>query len=127
MYTQIAGDALDWPTLKATSNFGPNVVLDGFPQDSDGRRWNNNHAELNFHKSVRHMKIDVTAVASNTAVSCINWAVAQATSLNQIVFLMNNNSQHLGVVMFGGGSGIFMGDLVSRSPRPFHAMVTNIH
>jgi glucan 1,3-beta-glucosidase len=112
MYTQLAGDALDWPTLKATSNFGANVVLDGFPEDSDGRRWNNNHAELNFHKSVRHIKIDVTAVASSTAVTCMNWAVAQATSLNQMVFQMNDNSKHLGVVMFGGGSGIFMGDLV---------------
>ncbi len=113
MYTQLAGDALDWPTLKATSNFGANVVLDGFPQDSDGRRWNNDHGELNFHKSVRNIKIDVTAVASNTAVTCMNWAVAQATSLSQIVFLMNNNSKHLGVVMNGGGSGIFMGDLVA--------------
>jgi glucan 1,3-beta-glucosidase len=115
MYTQLAGDAIDWPTLKATSDFGAKVVLDGFPQDSNGKRWNNNAAELNFHKSVRNIKIDVTAVPSSTAVSCINWAVAQATSLNQIVFLMNDNSQHLGVVMFGGGSGIFMGDLVSYS------------
>jgi len=113
MYTQLAGDALDWPTLKATSDFGANVVLDGFPQDDDGKRWNNDHAELNFHKSVRHLKIDVTAVPSNTAVTCVNWAVAQATSLNQMVFQMNDNSQHLGVAMYGGGSGIFMGDLVS--------------
>jgi glucan 1,3-beta-glucosidase len=118
MYTQMAGDALDWPTLKATSNFGANIVLDGFPQDADGRRWNNGAAELNFHKSVRHIKIDVTAVDSGTAVSCINWAVAQSTSLNQIVFLMNDNSQHLGVVMHGGGSGIFMGDLVRLPPSP---------
>jgi glucan 1,3-beta-glucosidase len=122
-YTQLAGDAIDWPTLKATSNFGANVVLDGFPQDSDGRRWNNNAAELNFHKSVRNIKIDVTAVPSNTAVSCINWAVAQATSLNQIVFLMNDNSQHLGVVMFGGGSGIFMGDLVAPARSVFCKIV----
>jgi glucan 1,3-beta-glucosidase len=126
MYTQLAGDAIDWPTLKTTSNFGPNVVLDGFPQDSDGRRWNTDHAELNFHKSVRHLKIDVTAVPSSTAVMCINWAVAQATSLNQIVFLMNNSSQHLGVVMFGGGSGIFMGDLVGLLPGCIHAVAANL-
>jgi Pectate lyase superfamily protein len=127
MYTQLAGDAVDWPTLKATSDFGAKVVLDGFPQDSSGRRWNNGAAELNFHKSVRNIKIDVTAVPSNTAVSCINWAVAQATSLSQIVFLMNDNSQHLGVVMFGGGSGIFMGDLVAPA-RPVSckwSMLTN--
>jgi hypothetical protein len=118
MYTQLAGDAIDWPTLKATSNFGANVVVDGFPLSDDGKtRWNTNHAELNFHKSIRNLKVDVTAVDSGTAVSCINWPVAQATSLSSIVFNMNTNSKHLGVTFNafqGGGSGIFMGDLVRQ-------------
>ena len=117
MYTQLAGDAIDWPTLKATSGFGANVVVDGFPLASDkpNARYNNNHAELNFHKSIRNLKVDVTAVDSGTAVSCINWPVAQATSLSSIVFNMNNNSKHLGITFNafqGGGSGNFMGDLV---------------
>lgn len=117
MYTQLTGDAINWPTLKATSGFGPNVVIDGLPMDSNGKRWSNDAAELNFHKSIRNLIIDVRAVDSGTAVSCINWPVAQATSLSSIVFNMNDNSQHLGVTMnggaSGGGSGIFMGDLVS--------------
>jgi glucan 1,3-beta-glucosidase len=131
MYTQLAGDAIDWPTLKATSGFGANVVVDGFPLSSDGKtRWNNNHAELNFHKSIRNLKIDVTAVDSGTAVSCINWPVAQATSLSSIVFNMNNNSKHLGVTFNafqGGGSGIVSPPSLQKPPPFLNRLRLSFH
>lgn len=113
VHTQLVGDAEDWPTIKATSNFGANVVVDGSPQDADGRRWHGNRAEFHIHKAIRYLKIDVTDVDAAVNVACLNWAVGQGTSLRSMAFKMRVNSRHLGVTMTHRGSGMFMGELVS--------------
>lgn len=109
LYTQLVGDALNWPVIKASSDIGANYVINGFPFE------NGVHSTTNFHIQVRNLKIDVTDVATDVAVMCLNWAVAQATSLTNVEFDMSKNSSHIGIVQNGengGGSGTFMGDLV---------------
>ena len=58
------------------------------------------------------------------AVYCLNWAVSQATNLINVHFNMPDYSQHIGITMNGGwgggGSGTFMGDLVSGSKLTPH-------
>ncbi|KZP30720.1 glycoside hydrolase family 55 protein [Athelia psychrophila] len=111
MYTQIVGSPISPPTIIASVLFGSSYVLDGYP-NTNGSYWNANAASLNFYKSIRNIKIDTTNVLSSTAVTCLNWAVSQATSLRSVSFAMAPHSAHVGVDMVGGGSGTFMGDLV---------------
>ena len=111
--TQLFGDALKWPTIKAASTLGPNYVIDGFPIG----QWS--HSTTNFFVQIRNLKIDVTEIDAKTEVKCLNWACAQATSLTNVDFLMLNRSSHRGIVQHGepnggGGSGTFMGDLVGN-------------
>ncbi|KAF7970055.1 hypothetical protein HWV62_25296 [Athelia sp. TMB] len=111
MYTQLVGSPLSPPTIVASSSFGAATVLDGFP-NTNGSYWNSGDAPLNFYKTVRNINIDTTKVPASTAVTCVNWAVSQATSLRSMVFKMASNSAHVGVGMSGGGSGTFVGDLI---------------
>lgn len=110
MYTQIVGNPSNTPTIIPTSTFGANYVLDGFPT-TDGSAWNGGAASLNFYKSIRNLNIDTTRVPAGVAITCVNWGVAQATSLRDMFFTMTESSQHTGIDMLGGGSGTFMGDL----------------
>ena len=111
MYTQLVGSPISPPTIVVSSTFGAAIVLDGFP-NTNGSYWNSGDAPLNFYKTVRNINIDTTNVPAGTAVTCVNWAVSQATSLRSMVFKMAPSSAHVGVGMSGGGSGTFMGDLV---------------
>ncbi|KAF7973095.1 hypothetical protein HWV62_16194 [Athelia sp. TMB] len=120
MYTQIIGDPTDTPTIFPASTFGANYVLDGFP-NTNGAYWNGGNSPDNFYKSIRNLNIDTSKVAPNINVKCLNWAVAQATSLRYMTFTMVQNGVHQGIDMQGtsvaankdsnGGSGTFMGDL----------------
>jgi glucan 1,3-beta-glucosidase len=114
MYTQIKGDPTNRPTLKATSGFGHDILLDGYP--NDGGYWNAKASTLNFHKSIENINIDSTDVNSGTSLNLLNWAVAQATSIHNVEFTMPNGSQHTGIKQQGGdgggGSGTYMGDMV---------------
>ncbi|KZP11263.1 glycoside hydrolase family 55 protein [Athelia psychrophila] len=110
MYTQIVGNPSNTPTIIPTSTFGANYVLDGFPT-TDGSSWNGGAASLNFYKSIRNLNVDTTRVPAGVAITCVNWGVAQATSLRDMFFTMTESSQHMGIDMKGGGSGTFMGDL----------------
>lgn len=111
MYTQIVGNPTNPPTIQPSSKFGANIVLDGFP-NTNGSYWNGGNAPLNFYKSIRNVNIDTTNVPAGVAVTCLNWAVSQATSIRDMVFTMTESSAHEGIVMNGGGSGTFFGDLV---------------
>ncbi|KAF2771940.1 putative exo-beta-1,3-glucanase [Teratosphaeria nubilosa] len=113
-YTQVIGDANDLPTLKATSGFSGIGVLDSDVYLPYGYSWYTN--QNNFYRSVRNFVIDITEASLSGQISGIHWQVAQATSLQNIVFNMAEGSLASGNTQIGifmdNGSGGFMEDLI---------------
>ncbi|KND92912.1 Glucan 1,3-beta-glucosidase [Tolypocladium ophioglossoides CBS 100239] len=110
-YTQLVGDFVNVPTLKAAANFAGIAVIDSDPYDNQGNNWFTN--QNNFYRQIRNFKIDLTGLPK-TAGTGIHWQVAQATSLQNIEFNMvqdrsADNAQQ-GIFM-DNGSGGFMTDL----------------
>lgn len=106
--TQLIGDAINRPTIKASPISRNNtVVIDGYDFGQP--------STTNFYIGVRNIIIDTTAVSSNFTIYALNWAVSQATNLMDVEFVMPLDSQHIGIEMdgddSGGGSGLYMGDL----------------
>ncbi|KZZ91766.1 glucan 1,3-beta-glucosidase GLUC78 precursor [Moelleriella libera RCEF 2490] len=110
-YTQLVGDAINVPTLKAASNFEGIAVIDSDPYDNWGNNWWTN--QNNFFRQVRNFKIDLTGLPKTTGTG-IHWQVAQATSLQNIEFNMvqdkSSANKQQGIFM-DNGSGGFMTDL----------------
>ncbi|KAK4208040.1 pectate lyase superfamily protein-domain-containing protein [Rhypophila decipiens] len=110
-YTQLVGDAVQLPTLKAAAGFEGMAVIDADPYDSQGNNWWVN--QNNFFRQIRNFKIDVTAMPLDRG-ACIHWQVAQATSLQNIEFNMrvdaSEANKQQGIFM-DNGSGGFMSDL----------------
>lgn len=111
-YTQFIGDALTIPTIKASSDFQGIAVIDSDPYGDGGVNWYTN--QNNFYRQVRNFVIDLTGLSMSTGAG-IHWQVAQATSLQNIVFNMveggGSNNKQQGIFM-DNGSGGFMNDLV---------------
>ena len=110
-YTQMIGDALSLPVIKATANFEGMAVLDSDPYDytNEGKNWFTN--QNNFFRQVRNFVIDLTAMPANKGAG-IHWQVAQATSLQNIRFEMVQGGDNAQVGIFmDNGSGGFMADL----------------
>ncbi|ETS76517.1 hypothetical protein PFICI_11904 [Pestalotiopsis fici W106-1] len=111
-YTQFVGDAVTVPTLKATSDFVGMAVIDSDPYEDDGANWYTN--QNNFFRQVRNFVIDITNLGPESG-ACIHWQVAQATSLQNIVFNMNTDTSASNAqkgIFMDNGSGGFMADLV---------------
>jgi len=110
-YTQMVGDATNLPTLKGSKNFNSLGMLDADPYAIGGANWYTN--QNNFYRQVRNFIFDMTDMPSAYANSNvgIHWQVAQATSLQNIVFNMVPNSNQSGVWM-DNGSANFLGDLI---------------
>ncbi|KAG6009208.1 hypothetical protein E4U21_003061 [Claviceps maximensis] len=110
-YTQLVGDAITVPTLKAAANFNGIAVIDSDPYDNTGHNWYIN--QNNFFRQVRNFKIDLTGLPKSTGTG-IHWQVAQATSLQNIEFNMvqdrSSENKQQGIFM-DNGSGGFMSDL----------------
>ncbi|TVY32460.1 Glucan 1,3-beta-glucosidase, partial [Lachnellula subtilissima] len=110
-YTQFIGDAVTVPTIKATAGFKGIALIDSDPYADGGANWYTN--QNNFFRQVRNFIIDITAMPVGSGAG-IHWQVAQATSLQNIVFNMRTdggtaNAQQ-GIFM-DNGSGGFMTDL----------------
>lgn len=105
------GDAVSIPTIKATAGFKGMAVIDADPYADGGINWFTN--QNNFFRQVRNFVIDITAMPA-TAGAGIHWQVAQATSLQNIVFNMRTDggtsNAQIGIFM-DNGSGGFMTDL----------------
>ena len=116
-YTQMVGDAVSPPTLKASAGFQGIAVIDADPYDSTGKNWWTN--QNNFFRQVRNFVIDLTAMPAEVGAG-IHWQVAQATSLQNIVFNMRTDggdgNQQQGIFM-DNGSGGFMVDLTFNGGR----------
>ena len=113
-YTQLVGDAVTLPTIKAGANFDSsqgNWMLDSDPYipGGNGANWYTN--QNNFFRHVRNFVLDTSTQPPTSTIACIHWQVAQATSLQNIVFNMVQDSTHQGIFM-DNGSGGFMADLV---------------
>jgi glucan 1,3-beta-glucosidase len=106
--TQMIGDAIDLPTLKAApSALNNTVVVNGYDRGTQSTN--------NFYIGFRNFNIDTTVAAPDKTIYALNWAVSQATNLINVHFNMPVDSNHIGIEMdgqsSGGGSGLFMGDL----------------
>jgi len=87
-YTQMVGDALKPPTLKAASNFQGMAVVDADPYAYDNgvaKNWYTN--QNNFFRQIRNFIIDLTGIADGSGAG-IHWQVSQGTSLQNIRFEM---------------------------------------
>ncbi|KAI9855770.1 MAG: hypothetical protein M1824_005843 [Vezdaea acicularis] len=111
-FTQLVGDAVNVPTIKASPSFQGIAVIDSDPYDNQGNNWWTN--QNNFYRQVRNFVIDITAMPPSSG-ACIHWQVAQATSLQRVTFNMvkggGDGNKQLGIFM-DNGSGGFMTDLV---------------
>ncbi|KAF4948483.1 hypothetical protein FSARC_13720 [Fusarium sarcochroum] len=110
-YTHMIGDANELPVLKAAANFEGMAVVDVDPYNDDGSNWHTN--QNNFFRQVRNFKIDLTGMPKSSGTG-IHWQVAQATSLQNIVFQMiedpSEDNKQQGIFI-DNGSGGFMTDL----------------
>lgn len=109
-YTQFIGDAKQIPTLKASASFEGMGLIDADPyiEGGNGANWYTN--QNNFYRQIRNFVIDISAAK---VASGIHWQVAQATSLQNIVFNMakgDAGKEQKGIFM-DNGSGGFMTDL----------------
>ena len=110
-YTQLVGDAIILPTIKGAAGFQGIALIDSDPYDDKGNNWFTN--TNNFYRQVRNFVIDMTAMPETVGAG-IHWQVAQATSLQNIVFNMVKSSptnKQQGIFM-DNGSGGWMSDLV---------------
>ncbi|KAF2674481.1 pectin lyase-like protein [Microthyrium microscopicum] len=109
----IIGDALDMPTLKASADFNDIAILDPDPYVSGNDQWYAN--QNNFFRQVRNLILDTTNTGVSSTVAGVHWQVAQATSLQNLVFNMivskDENNKQQGIFM-ENGSGGFMRDLI---------------
>ncbi|KAJ6093992.1 hypothetical protein N7467_002837 [Penicillium canescens] len=110
-YTQIVGDAVDLPVIKASPKFAGMAVIDADPYEDDGSNWFTN--QNNFFRAIRNLVIDLTSVPQGSGAG-IHWQVGQATSLQNIRFEMvkggGDANKQQGIFM-DNGSGGFMSDL----------------
>lgn len=112
-YTQFVGDATNVPTIIALPSFEGLAILDTDPYipGGNGAQWYTN--QNNFYRQIRNFVIDLTQMPEDKGAG-IHWQVAQATSLQNIVFNMCKKSptnKQQGIFM-DNGSGGFMSDLV---------------
>lgn len=107
------------PTLKASSNFVGIAVIDSdfYIPGGSGAEWYIN--QNNFYRQVRNFVIDITAMPpviqdgdQTLNPTGIHWQVAQATSLQNIDFIMSTvgGNNQVGIFM-ENGSGGFISDL----------------
>jgi glucan 1,3-beta-glucosidase len=122
-YTQMVGDATNMPTIKGLPSFQGIALLDSDPYypgisnpDGTGINWYRN--QNNFFRQVRNFNIDLTDMPEInpdqvSGPAGVHWQVAQATSLQNIVFTMkpkSSTNKQQGIYM-ENGSGGFMSDL----------------
>ncbi|KAK3689192.1 pectin lyase fold/virulence factor [Podospora appendiculata] len=124
-YTQFVGDAKTPPTIKGCSTFEGIALIDTDPYipGGSGSQW---YIDQNqFFRQIRNFVFDLTDMPLSTAESDqplvptgIHWQVAQATSLQNLVFNMPKSSSSTAVnattavgIFTENGSGGFVSDL----------------
>lgn len=118
IYTQLVGNPLDMPVIKADRSFTGAYLLDGFPAPVNSTMV----TTIVFYMQLRNFKFDTRALDPRSTVACINWPTAQAVTLSNTHLIMTPGSMHQGIAMNGkngggGGSATYMGILV-RTIQP---------
>ncbi|KAK1750487.1 pectate lyase superfamily protein-domain-containing protein [Echria macrotheca] len=115
---QVIGDANNPPTLKSTKSFFGTGVLstDAYWGDGekgeDGRDHEYYINTANFHRQIRNFVIDTTQTTRPKAMAALHYQVAQATSLQNIVFKLSSDAGTEQIAIYAeNGSGGFMSDL----------------
>src|SRR4051812_43478689 len=124
--TQVIGDAINRPLLKAAPAFVGLGVLStdeytGGGTGADGLDQQYYINTANFYRQLRNIVIDVRATAPDQKIACLHYQVAQATSLQNVeliagpdqtgMFAENGSGGHISDVTFTGGAyGIYGGN-----------------
>lgn len=110
--TLAIGDALNPPTILGDPTFNGLGLFNADPYYPGGASWYIN--QNNFFRQVRNFIFDITELPIDNG-KCIHWQVAQATSLQNLVFNMRqgggSSNKQQGIFM-ENGSGGFMRDLI---------------
>ncbi|EMC95018.1 glycoside hydrolase family 55 protein [Baudoinia panamericana UAMH 10762] len=109
-YTQFVGDANNLPVILAAPNFYGLGLFDSDVYLPYGFSWWTN--QNNFFRHIRNFVLDITQTDPSKGVHCLHWQVAQATSLQNIVFNMvegylGDNNQQVGIFMDNGSANFF--------------------
>lgn len=117
-YTQIIGDATNSPVIKGLPSFQGLALIDTDPYipGGNGAQWYAN--QNNFFRQIRNIVIDLTDMPESDGyggnMNGIHWQVAQASSMQNVVFNMRpaspTNKQR--GIMAENGSGMFFSDLI---------------
>ena len=112
-YTQFVGDPTDLPTIKGMPAFSGIALIDTdvYIPGGNGSEWYINQNQ--FFRQIRNFNIDLTAMANQNQQSGqtfvptgIHWQVAQATSLQNLHFIMPQGGDTAAVGVFTeNGSG----------------------
>lgn len=120
--TQMVGDATNLPVIKGVAGFQGGGLFDSDKYNPTGGEGFQN--QNNFYREIRNFIFDLTI--SNDNARGLHWQVAQATSLQNLVFklkdnnptnkqwgiFMDNGSANMlgDIVVYGGQYGAFMGN-----------------
>lgn len=113
-YTQLIGDPLSMPVIRAAQDFD---ITAGFGIiDSDRYESNSKLAYIAtgvFFRQIRNLIFDTTAVPAKSPITAIHWPAAQATSIQNVVFQLSQETgnKHVGIFMEEGSGGL-LNDLV---------------
>ncbi|KAK3372240.1 pectate lyase superfamily protein-domain-containing protein [Podospora didyma] len=115
-YTQIIGDPNDMPVIKGSAEFPwSNGMLDADPYvDATGSL---TFKSTNvFFRQIRNIVFDTRDISGT--VNAVHWPSAQATSIQNCVFLLSTRDEdmHTGIFMEEGSGGV-MNDLVFYGGR----------
>jgi glucan 1,3-beta-glucosidase len=106
-FTQIIGNPNSMPVLKASPTFSGFGLIDGNQYQAGGHL---GFGPTNvFYRQVRNLVFDMTGVPGTSAATGIHWPTAQATSLQNCVFLMSDiaGTQHQGIFIEDGKFFVF--------------------
>lgn len=116
--TQLIGNPNNMPTIKATAGFSSAqssiIESDGYDNNSDQQDYGSTNV---FWRQIRNIAFDTTNVATNKLIRAVWWPTAQATSLQNLVFRLSQNSGtlHVGVWIENGKSSEF--------PKSYHVNI----
>ncbi|KAI2471682.1 pectin lyase fold/virulence factor [Annulohypoxylon bovei var. microspora] len=119
-YTQFIGDPNDMPTIKGCDTFQGIALFDTDPYipKESGAQWYVNQNQ--FFRQIRNFLFDLNDMPESTAENDqdlvptgIHWQVAQATSLQNLIFSMPTSSTTTAVGIFSeNGSGGFVSNII---------------
>jgi glucan 1,3-beta-glucosidase len=100
-FTQIIGNPNSLPILQATANFTGMGLIDGDEYGAYGLGWGATNV---FYRQVRNFILDLTNIPASSPATGIHWPTAQATSLQNVKILLNQDAgtQHQGVFIESG-------------------------